>query len=125
ADEKWVEIDLGDKHRLTAAVVYTGSSYGVYTGPDRIKNFALQYWMNGSWINIPGAAEKNCKYVQVFIPFEEPVSTSKIRFVATDAGSVKLREIKVFGEDFTYDNSYDVAGIQRTGDVVLLFANGF
>ena len=35
-EKKCLEIDLGKSYSLGAAVVYTGSEYGVYTGPDRV-----------------------------------------------------------------------------------------
>ncbi|TZF81005.1 discoidin domain-containing protein [Pedobacter sp. BS3] len=127
AQGKWLEINLGETRNLGSAVVYTGSSYGVYTSPDRVKNFSLQYFSNGSWKDIPGAVQKNCKYAQVFMTFKTPVSTSRIRFKSTDKGQIKVREIKVFdkndGPSDTPD--YNISGIQRTGEVVRLFAKGF
>ncbi|HXI01144.1 MAG TPA: discoidin domain-containing protein [Sphingobacteriaceae bacterium] len=125
--EKWIEIDLGETQTLGSSVVYTGSSDGVYTGPDRIKNFRLQYLSNGAWKDIPGAVEKEGKYTQVFNIFKSPVQTSKVRFVSTDKGNLKLREIKLFaaGKGPSEEPSYDVSGIQRTGQVVRLFAKGF
>lgn len=125
--EKWVEIDLGAVHELGSSVVYTGSAYGVYTGPDRVKNFRLQYFENGTWKDIPGAAEKEGRYAQVFTVFRSPVRTSKVRFVSTDKGILKIREIKLFGvgDGPSDEPGYDVSGIQRTGQVVRLFAKGF
>ncbi len=127
SSEKWVEIDLGASHELASAVIYTGSSYGVYTSPDRIKNFQLQYLEGRQWVNIPGAAEKDGKYAQVFIEFTRPVTTSKIRFFSTDKGMIKIREIKLFakGDGPSDKPDYNVSGIQRTGEVVRLFAKGF
>ena len=51
-EKKCLEIDLGKSYSLGAAVVYTGSEYGVYTGPDRVKNFRLQYWEGTGWKDI-------------------------------------------------------------------------
>ncbi len=125
--EKWIEVDLGSNTALGSAVVYTGSASGVYTAPDRIKNFSLQYFTNNTWKEIPGAAEKDNKYAQVFFDFKQPVSTSKVRFASSDKGSLKVREIKLFGVDegSSAEPSYNVSGIQRTGEVVRLFAKGF
>ena len=49
--------------------------------------------------------------------------TSKVRFVSTDKGSIKVREIKLFDSESVKDipSSYDISGIQRTGEVVRLF----
>jgi hypothetical protein len=125
--EKWVEIDLGAVQSVGSAVVYTGSAAGVYTGPDRISNFKLQYLDNNSWKDIPGAQEKDCKYVQVFFEFKTPVKTRRIKFLSTDNSTIRLREIKLFGPADRPSNepNYDISGIQRTGEVVRLFAKGF
>jgi hypothetical protein len=87
----------------------------------------LQYFTNNTWKEIPGAAEKDNKYAQVFFDFKQPVSTSKVRFASSDKGSLKVREIKLFGVDegSSAEPSYNVSGIQRTGEVVRLFAKGF
>lgn len=125
--EKWIEIDLGTVHALGSSVIYTGSAGGVYTAPDRIKNFKLQYFSNGQWLDIPGAAEKESRYAQIFSIFKQPVNTSKIRFISKDKGSLKVREIKVFakGDGPSDKADFNVSGIQRTGEVVRLFAKGF
>lgn len=125
--EKCLEINLGKNCSLGAAVVYTGSEYGVYTGPDRVKNFRLQYWVDGTWKDIEETIEENARYVQSFFLFKTPVTTSKVRFIAADKGSIKVREIKLFDAESVKNipTSYDVSGIQRTGEVVRLFAKGF
>ena len=125
--EKCLEIDLGRNHVLGGAVVYTGSSYGVYTSPDRVKEFKLQYWDGAVWTDIKETVEKNARYAQSFFLFDAPVATSKVRFVSADKGSIKVREIKLFDAESVQDipSSYDVSGIQRTGEVVRLFAKGF
>lgn len=127
AAEKWLEIDLGAAQALGSAMIYTGGASGVYTAPDRIRNFKLQYAAADGWKDIPGTEEKNNKYAQVFTPFTQPVTTSKVRFVSTDEGSLKVREIKLFaaGDGPAATPDYNVSGIQRTGEVVRLFAKGF
>lgn len=125
--EKNLEINLGKDRSLGAAVVYTGSAYGVYTAPDRVKNFRLQYWKDNQWTDIKETIENEARYGQSFFLFNAPISTSKVRFVATDKGSIKVREIKLFDAQSVrhIPSSYDVSGIQRTGEVVRLFAKGF
>jgi hypothetical protein len=126
--EKWLEINLGGVKSLGSAVVYTGSAGGVYTATDRIKNYKLQYLDNNAWKDIPGTVETANKYAQVFRMFTRPVKTSKVRFVSSDPGVLKVREIKLFAEgDGPADNqaNYDISGIQRAGEVVRLFAKGF
>jgi hypothetical protein len=125
--QKTIEINLGQSQTLGSAVVYTGSSYGVYTGPDRVRNFVLQYWINGVWKNIPETVVKDGKYVRYFFSFKNPVTTDKLRWMSNDKGRLKVREIKVFpkGEGPNKIDDYDVSGIHRTGEVVRLFAKGF
>jgi hypothetical protein len=127
ATGQWAVIDLGKTYELGSAVVYTGSASGVYTSPDRVKNFKLQYLAGNDWKDIPGTEEKDNKYAQSFEIFKQPVSTNKIRFATTDKGGVIVREIKLFAKDDGPSGkaSYDVSGIQRTGEVVRLFAKGF
>jgi len=125
--EKWIEIDLGAERSIGSAVIYTGSASGVYTAPDRIKNFKLQYTTGNDWIDIAGTTVKDNKYAQVFTTFTQPVPARKVRFSSTDKGILKVREIKLFGaaDGPSRQPSYDVSGIQRTGEVVRLFAKGF
>ncbi|MEJ7691860.1 discoidin domain-containing protein [Daejeonella sp.] len=127
ATEKWLEFDLGSSKKIGSSIVYTGSAGGVYTSPDRIKNFSLQYYSNGEWKDIPGTVEKANKYAQLYRKFKQPVETNRVRFISDDPGVLKVREIKVFAEgDGPSDTeNYDVSGIQRTGEVVRLFAEGF
>ncbi|MEO6915427.1 MAG: discoidin domain-containing protein [Chitinophagaceae bacterium] len=125
---KWIEIDLGGMQTLGSAVIYTGSAGGEYTAPDRVKNFSLQYFTNDQWKDIPGCTEKGNKYAQVFDIFTEAVTTAKLRFISSDPGMIKVREIKVFAKGDgpgPEQNNYDISGIQRTGEVVRLFAKGF
>ncbi|MEJ7769210.1 MAG: discoidin domain-containing protein [Chitinophagaceae bacterium] len=127
AQQKWIEIDLGAATSLGSAVIYTGSASGLYTAPDRVKNFSLQYLEKSEWKKIPGFEEKSNKYAQVFKIFGKTVVTNKIRFVTNDTGIVKVREIKLFGINGPEKAipSFNVSGIQRTGEVVRLFAKGF
>ena len=126
-EPKCLEIELEKEYSLGGAVIYTGSEAGIYTGPDRVKNSKLQYWTGNDWKDIKETIEKNAKYVQLFYIFKVPVKTSKVRFVSSDEGMIKVREIKLF-EASSMQNikpSYNISGIQRTGEVVRLFAKGF
>lgn len=125
--EKWIEIDLQKKYDVGSFVIYTGSGEGVYTGPDRVKNFKLQYFSDNEWKDIPGLNITNNKYTQVFEVLKKPVTSQKIKFVSTDEGALKVREIKLFEKNDgpSDEPDYNVSGIQRTGEVVKLFAKGF
>lgn len=125
--EKCLEIDLRKPCSIGGAVVYTGSGYGVFTGPDRVKTFRLQYLEGKVWTDIKETIQEEAKYVQSFFIFEKPVTASRFRLIAKDKGIISIREIKLFDAVSMKDIpvSYDVSGIQRTGEVVRLFAEGF
>ena len=125
--QKWVEIDLKSVQELGSVLIYSGSAGGVFTAPDRIQNFKFEYWTKSNWLEIPETIQENNKYAQVYIPFKKAITTSKIRFLASDPGIVKIREIKLFGKDALpgKTDNYNISGIQRTGEVVRLFAKGF
>jgi len=128
AAEKWLVINLEKQQDLGSAVVYTGGAYGVYTSPDRVRDFKLQYWSDSTWKDIVGTVQTNNKYAQVFSEFKQPVKTDKVRFLSDDPGVIKVREIKLFGAadgPAKDGHDYDISGIQRTGEVVRLFAKGF
>lgn len=50
-------------------------------------------------MDIKETMEKNARYAQSFFLFDTPVTTSKVRFVSTDKGSIKVREIKLFDSE--------------------------
>lgn len=124
---KWLEIDLGKEQELGSGVVYTGGAHGDYTSPSRVRDFSLQYETANGWKDIPGFSLHNNKYSQVFLVFKSPVITRRIRFLSNDPGVIEVREIKVFAKNDGPSDvpDYDVSGIQRTGEVVHLFAKGF
>jgi hypothetical protein len=87
----------------------------------------LQQWDGADWRDIPGTVESNNRYAQSFYRFATPVTTQRVRYVVADKGSIRVREIKLFDAASMRDipESWDVSGIQRTGEVVRLFAKGF
>lgn len=127
ATPRWIEIELDTVRSIGAAVIYSGSAGGEYTSPDRVRNFSLQYYKDGSWYTIPGMDFRNNKYAQVFQVFDTAVRTNRVRFYTSDKGRIRLREIKLFaaGQFDGLSPDYNISGIQRTGEVVRLFAKGF
>ncbi len=125
--QQWIQINLEKTYDVGSAVIYTGSDGGVYTSPDRIQKFKLQYWADGKWKDISGTNEKDNKYAQVFTIFKSPVNTDKVRMVIEINPNAMVREIKLFakGDGPSNKPDYSVSGIQRTGEVVRLFAKGF
>ena len=107
--------------------IYTGSEGGVFTVPDRIRSLKTQIWNGSSWRDIPGTDEKACRYAQLYYSFPENTTGSKIRVVIRDKGKSIIREIKLFPPHTLSEApvSYDISGVQRTAQVVRLFAKGF
>lgn len=127
-EEKWIDIELQSATEIGSAIIYSGSAGGVYTAPDRIKSFKLQYFIDDKWKDIPGTVVKENKFAQLQLLFKQSVTTNKVRFWSDDPGVIKLREIKLFDPKYNTkdpEKNYDISGIQRTGEVVRLFAKGF
>ena len=89
----WLEVDLGQSYAIGSAEVHTGHSDG-----NAVSNFKLQAWNGSGWTDIPGAsASGNPKTSTVVsLAFADPVATSKVRFVSTDNGYVRVKELKLF-----------------------------
>ena len=126
-EEKWVEIDLGRLTPLGGIAIYTGSAGGVFTAPDRIRSLKIQISDRNGWKDIPGTEETACRYAQLYYTFPEGTAGSRIRIIIRDKGKSVIREIKLFPPHTLSDapESYDISGVQRTAQVVRLFAKGF
>ena len=123
-EKKCLEIDLGKSYSLGAAVVYTGSEYGVYTGPDRVKNFRLQYWEGTGWKDIEETIEDeetgkkttqivNCK--GVYIKLGEQIKFKKLDVVYEGSNYV----LSAFNAGSDYVSLYDdivVEGVDADGN---------
>ena len=122
---KWVMLELDKPTVLGGMAIYTGSDGGEFTAPDRLRNLVVEAEHNGSWQTV--AEYRNCRYAQLFLRFEHPLSATRIRISTDDMPTAVIREIKLFGEEFIEagDRSYDIGGPQRTAQVVRLFAKGF
>lgn len=95
----WLEVDLEGQYVLQSAIVYTGT----YT-PDKtlaaMRDFKLQYWKSGSWVDIPGAWVVNNPAHNGVVPiyFDEFISTNKVRLYCRDSHDVaRVLELQVFG----------------------------
>lgn len=125
---KTLTLSLGEERRIGGLSIYTGSEGGVFTAPDRARNFSLEAFRSGSWEKVPAVEAADNKYAHVWYLFDEPLSASQLRLTFSDEGKCIVREVKVYGEvdpSLIERNCYDVAGTQRTAQVVRLFAKGF
>lgn len=121
-----LEISFDSPVKIGALALYSGSEGGEFTAPDRVKSYKLELVSEDGSV-VPVCRVKADRYAQEYFTIEKPVNTCAIRFEAFDKGSVKIREIKAFGDGTisAARESYDVAGMQRTAEVVRLFAKGF
>ncbi|MBC3881186.1 discoidin domain-containing protein [Undibacterium sp. LX40W] len=88
-----LEIDLGASISLNCAHVHSG-----YASGSAIANAKIQYWSGSSWLDVPGAAMTGNTSTNVVLQFSSVVSASKVRLYSTDAGYVRLKELKIFDE---------------------------
>ena len=125
---KSITLSLGAERKIGGLSLYTGSEGGVFTAPDRARNFSLEAFRSGAWERVPQVCEKDNKYAHDWYIFDEPISASQLRLSFSDPGTCIVREIRVFGEidpALVERDCYDVAGTQRTAQAVRLFAKGF
>ncbi len=124
--EKWVEIDLGRATALGGIAIYTGSAGGEFTAPDRIHALKVETWDGTRWVGLK-TRETAIRYAQLYYTFPEGTNASRVRLSTADKGRAAIREVKLFGPGTLSAavESYDVSGVQRTAEVVRLFAKGF
>lgn len=86
----WIEIHLGASYTIGASSIYTG--YG--TG-SAVSGFVLQSWDGYTWRDIPGTAVSGNTSVSLPQTFTSPVTTDRVRFLSTDNGYVRVKEVKL------------------------------
>lgn len=95
----WLEIDLENVFELRGAGVWTGHNPGVNTHV--VTEFQLQYFDEGEWIDIPGAAVKGNASEYVEFVFPDAIDSDRVRFYTERAdwayGVVRVREILIYG----------------------------
>ncbi|GKX29773.1 hypothetical protein SH1V18_22530 [Vallitalea longa] len=93
----WVEINLGDTYNLTNTTIATGID-----DSSILRNFKLQYFINGEWINIPSIEIVDNDMASLSIYFESSVTTDRVRIWIDESPdtSIIIREIKLFSNEF-------------------------
>lgn len=126
-DPKSITIDLGGEKEIGALTIYSGSSYGVFTAPDRVRKFKAEALCDGKWSVIKGLNQDNNRYARSGFLLKEPIKAEKVRFTFNDEGRTLVREVKIFAPnaEAVEEGCFDVAGTQRTAQTVRLFAKGF
>ena len=127
-EPKTITIDLGAKKSIGAITIYSGSSYGVFTAPDRIRMFGAEALCDGEWKPIKELTQENNRYGRSGFLLRKPVEAEKVRLTINDEGRALIREVKIFApaeEGVVEEGCFDVSGTQRTAHAVRLFAKGF
>lgn len=88
-----LEIDLLQAHIVGSAHLYSGSGSPTTTPA---QNFVLDHWDGAAWQPIPGAAIASNANPSLVIPFDSPVTTSKIRYRTTSGNYARVRELLLF-----------------------------
>ncbi|MBO5008647.1 MAG: right-handed parallel beta-helix repeat-containing protein [Clostridia bacterium] len=87
--DHWVEIDLLKDYTINRAVVSTATT----------QNFSLQAYVNGGWVDIPGASVTDNKLADCELTFPE-YTASKVRlFLPQGQSNQKIKEIKIYTTD--------------------------
>ena len=125
---KQIVVELGGERSIAGLSIYSGSSSGVFTAPDRLRNFSIDFFCDGEWNEATRIEEKANKYAHDWYLFDTPITASKVRLTIFDKGKSIVREIKVFApfdSQLVENGCFDIAGTQRTAQVVRMFAKGF
>lgn len=93
-ENKWLELDLGKPRKLGCAHVYSGFEDGA-----AIRDFRLETWTEGRWRPIPAASITGNTRQSLTVRFGETVLAQRLRFVPTEPGPARLRELALFAEN--------------------------
>ena len=85
-----LELDLLDEYEIGSANVFLGTGD---TQP--VANFELQAWDDG-WVAISGSQVTQNTATELQLIFSTPVLTSRVRFLSTDPGEVRVKELALF-----------------------------
>ncbi|VXC62056.1 discoidin domain-containing protein [Massilia sp. 9I] len=112
-------VDLGASSTLICAHLHTG-----YGGGSAVANARLQSWNGSAWVDVPGASMSGNTAVDVQMLFTNPVTTSRMRLVASDSGYVRVKELKLFASALSgcpgLGSAPPAAGTPRTDILVNL-----
>jgi hypothetical protein len=95
AGPHWLELDLGQAQRVSGLHVYSG-----YGEEAPVQTFAVQFWKDGRWHDVPSGRVENNQATRLALPFDETVEliTGKLRLQITEApgGVARVKEVVVW-----------------------------
>ncbi len=92
---KWITLDLGVERSLASARIISGYNRGPGT---MVTNATLQMQQDEEWVDIPGARISGNREVTCTINFARPVTTRRVRLVATDGHYVRIYELELYAK---------------------------
>jgi hypothetical protein len=91
----WLELDLGATHTLAGLHLYTGLGTG-----SALRDFKVQFWSAGQWIDIPSATVAGNKSTALSLAFDDTVTvkTDRLRLwiTATPDGYARIKEVLIW-----------------------------
>ena len=91
----WLELDLGATHTLAGLHLYTGLGTG-----SALRDFKVQFWSAGQWIDIPSATVAGNKSTALSLAFDDTVTvkTDRLRLwiIATPDGYARIKEVLIW-----------------------------
>ena len=91
----WIELTLPSVQLLTGVHVISG-----YMGENALRDFVVQFWSDGTWVNVPSADVTGNKATELVLAFDAtiPVKTDRIRLWITGAtdNTARVSEIRVW-----------------------------
>lgn len=91
----WLDLNLGVTGKVSGIHLYSG-----YGAGDPIESFAVQFWRNGQWVEIPSAVVTGNKATALALPFDAAVdvTTDRLRLwvTRTPNNMARVKEVVVW-----------------------------
>lgn len=86
-----LDVDLRVSTKIGSVHLYSGSG-----GVAPLSEFVLKQWNGTTWLDIPGGSVTGNTNGDLVVPFNTPVTTSKVRIEFNNSGTTTIRELCVF-----------------------------
>ena len=94
----WLELTIAGVASIGGLHIYSG-----YGNTDALEDFAVQYWTQGEWKEIPSAVVSGNKSVGLRLPFDQTVDvkTDRLRILITKSprATARIKEVIVWSNE--------------------------